>query len=658
MKQFFKYLDGLKKECVMAPLFKMLEAFFDLLVPLVVAAIINHGIAGKSYPAIWKNILLLVALALIGLTCSVTAQYFAANASVRFAARVRQAAFDHVLGLSYSQLDELGTGSLITRLTADINQMQTGVNMTLRLLLRSPFIVFGSMIMAFTINVRCALVFAAAIPVLAVVVYGIMLVSIPLYKKVQSALDAVTVRTRENLTGVRVIRAFGQEREEVKEFDRLNGELTRTNEFVGRIAALMNPLTYALINIATIVLIRIGAVQVNLGTLQQGDVVALYNYMAQVIVELIKLASLIVTINKALACSARVGMVMAMEPEMEDVQTSGSDVADPAAAEKGTPAKGMAGGNDRLRENGLDKAGSIGPGRIRFEQVSFTYRGAGDETLTDISFEAKPGEVIGIIGGTGSGKSTLVQLIPRFYDVTAGRVLVDGVDVRQIPRETLLARVGIVPQKAVLFAGSIRDNLRWGNEQATDAELMAAVEAAQAGEVVAGKEGGLDHILEAGGRNLSGGQRQRLTIARTLVKKPGILILDDSASALDFATDAALRRAIRGMAGTTTTLIVSQRCSSIQSADRILVLQDGQLVGSGRHEQLLESCEEYQEIYYSQYPEKRHSSEGGERPAPQGGVSAVSDHKQEAFGDVPDRAMTNKGNRAMTNKGKGGAAGC
>ncbi len=577
MKRLFPFIRGYEKESILAPLFKMLEAFLDLLVPLVVAKIIDVGIASGDRGYVIRKVLLLLLLAAAGLTASITAQFFAAKASVGFSTALRQACFDHVQSFSDAEMDRFGAGTLITRLTSDINQTQNGVNMGLRLLLRSPFIVFGSMIAAFTIDVKCALVFAVAIPVLSVVVYGLMMISIPLFRKVQNNLDRVTVLTRENLTGVRVIRAFCREEDEIRKFDEQNEILTRMNEFVGRISALLNPVTYVLINLATIVLIRQGALRVNLGVLQQGQVVALYNYMAQMIVELVKLASLIITINKALACANRVADVLDTAPGME------------------------------YPENGL-RGGITGKGAcVRFDHVTFSYEGAASPALTDISFEAKAGQTIGIIGGTGSGKSTLVNLIPRFYDVTEGTVTVDGQDIRGYGKDELIRRIGVVPQKAMLFEGSIRDNLRWGNEAAEDEELWTAVKNAQAEDVVKGKEGQLDFHLEQNGKNLSGGQRQRLTIARALVKRPDILILDDSASALDFATDAALRKALRSPGFRTTTFLVSQRASTIREADQILVLDDGMLSGKGTHETLMKTCPVYQEIYYSQFPEERPS---------------------------------------------------
>ncbi len=578
------YLHDFRKESVLAPLFKMLEALFDLFVPLVVAAIIDKGIAGNNKGYIYQHCGLLILLAAIGLTCSITAQYFAAKASVGFAARLRQALFDHIEKLSFAELDTLGTNTLITRMTSDINQVQNGLNLTLRLLLRSPFIVFGAMIMAFTIDVKCALVFVVAIPLLCVVVFGIMLISIPLFKKVQAGLDRVLGSTRENLTGVRVIRAFNKEQSEIASFDEKNEALTSMQKFVGRFSALMNPVTYIIINLATIALIQQGALQVDMGNLTQGQVVALYNYMAQILVELVKLANLIISITKALACAGRVEKILDVEPGMEYPATADEKASDPNKENSG--------------KEGTDIA-------VAFKDVTFTYAGAGAPSLTDISFQAKRGQTIGVIGGTGSGKSSLVNLIPRFYDPEEGSVEAEGRNVKEYAAGELIAKIGVVPQKAVLFEGTIRDNMKWGNEQATDEEIWQALTVAQAKEVVEGKEGQLDFALEQNGRNLSGGQRQRLTIARALVKKPEILILDDSASALDFATDAALRRAIREMEGETTVFIVSQRTSSIRYADLILVLDDGHLAGSGTHEELLKSCGIYQEIYYSQYPDER-----------------------------------------------------
>ena len=568
MRALAVYLKPYRKESLLAPLFKLLEALFDLLVPLVVARMIDAGDARHTVLLCFAGLL---AMAAVGLGCSVLAQFFAAKASVGFAGSLRQALFDHIQSLSYTELDRLGSDTLITRLSDDVNQVQNGLNLGLRLLLRSPFIVLGAMVMAFTIDFRCALVFAVTIPVLFAVVFGIMLLSIPLFGKAQAGLDRVTAETRENLTGVRVIRAFCREEQSVEEFEESNRALTKLNLFVGRISALMNPLTYVLINLGAVVLIRQAAGQVDLGVFQQGQVVALYNYMLQIIVELIKLASLIITLNKSLACAKRTAAVLAVEPGM----------CYPEAAE----------------------AAPAGANAVEFRDVSFTYQGAGAPSLSGISFAAKPGDTIGVIGGTGSGKSTLVDLIPRFYDATSGSVLLDGQDVRSLPQETLREKVGVVPQRSQLFQGSIRDNLRWGSERATDAQLWQALTLAQAKEVVEGKPGGLDFLLEQNGRNLSGGQRQRLTIARALVKEPEVLILDDSSSALDFATDAALRRAVRGLKSTT--FLVSQRIACVRQADSILVLDNGHLAGWGDHDTLMKTCPVYQEIYWSQFPEER-----------------------------------------------------
>ncbi len=588
------YLKDFKKESVLAPLFKMLEALFDLFVPLVVAAIIDQGIAGNNKGYIFRHCGLLILLAVIGLTCSITAQFFAAKASVGFAARLRQALFDHIEKLSFAELDTLGTNTLITRMTSDINQVQNGLNLALRLLLRSPFIVFGAMIMAFTIDVKCALVFVVAIPLLCIVVFGIMLISIPLFKRVQAGLDRVLGTTRENLTGVRVIRAFNKEESEIASFDEKNEALTSMQKFVGRFSALMNPVTYIIINLATIALIWQGALQVDMGNLTQGQVVALYNYMAQILVELVKLANLIISITKALACAGRVEKILDVEPGMTYPE---------ASADVSEKSKALAQNKEgQEKENGQQAGGDTA---VSFRDVTFTYAGAGAPSLSAISFQAKKGQTIGVIGGTGSGKSSLVNLIPRFYDPEQGVVEVNGKNVKEYAAGELIDQIGVVPQKAVLFEGTIRDNMKWGNEQATDEEIWQALTTAQAKEVVEGKTGQLDFALEQNGRNLSGGQRQRLTIARALVKKPQILILDDSASALDFATDAALRRAIREMEGETTVFIVSQRTSSIRYADLILVLDDGHLAGRGTHEELLADCSIYQEIYYSQYPDER-----------------------------------------------------
>ena len=590
MKKLLVYLKDYKKECVLGPLFKLLEAIFELIVPLVVAAIIDTGVAAGDKSYIMKMCLLLVLLAVIGLVCSITAQYFAAKAAVGCATGLRHALFAHIERLSFQELDTVGTSTLITRMTSDINQVQNGVNLVLRLFLRSPFIVFGAMVMAFTIDVRAALVFVVAIPLLSIVVFGVMLVSIPLYKKVQAALDSVLGITRENLTGSRVIRAFNRQEDERAHFREKNDALTKLQLYVGRISALMNPLTYLLINGAMIVLIWTGAVQADSGVITQGEVVALVNYMSQILVELVKSANLIVNINKAVACGNRIGEVFEVEPSIlsnGDGQTWNRD----AATGKG------AWEND----GGADSGTGAEPPAVEFIHAGLVYAGAGEEALTDIHFTAKRGETIGIIGGTGSGKSSVVNLIPRFYETTDGAVKVNGRDVREYALSDLREKIGVVPQKAVLFQGSIRENLKWGNREATDEELMEALAAAQAKEFVDGKEGRLDYHIEQGGRNLSGGQRQRLTIARALVAKPEILILDDSASALDFATDARLRAAIAKMSGQMTVFIVSQRAASIQEADRILVLDDGAVVGIGTHETLLEKCRVYQEIYESQF---------------------------------------------------------
>ena len=579
MKKLASYLKRYTKESILAPLFKLLEVVFDLMVPLVVARMINIGVAGNDRGYMVRCFLLLILMALLGLAASITAQFFAAKASTGFAADLRQAVFDHIQGFSFTELDTLGADTMITRLTDDINQVQTGVNMGLRLLLRSPFVVFGAMIMAFTIDVSCAWVFAVVIPVLFVAVFAIMLSSIPLYRKAQSALDRVTCLTRENLTGVRVIRAFCREDHSVREFDESSQALTKLNEFVGKISALLNPLTYVLINLAAVVLIDRAALRVNIGSIAQGDVVALNNYMLQITVELIKLASLIITLTKSMACAGRVAGVLEQPTSMT------------------YPEK-----DAQPRENG-DEA-------VRFDRVSFTYRNAGAPSLTDISFCAKKGQTVGIIGGTGSGKSTLISLIPRFYDAASGTVCLDGCNVKEYTQQALCRKVAVVQQRSVLFQGSIRDNLRWGNENASDEELWQALEVAQAREIVEGKEGQLDFRLEQGGRNLSGGQKQRLSIARALVKKPEILILDDSSSALDFATDAALRSAIHGLGGGVTTFLVSQRIACIRQADQILVLDNGSLAGIGTHEELLERCGLYQEIFDSQFPGEREKKEG------------------------------------------------
>ena len=572
MRTLAKYLRDYKKESILAPFFKFLEVVFDLLVPVVIAQIIDVGIANNDHGYIVQKFFILILMAAAGLIVSITAQFFAAKASVGFATEVRQAVYNHIQKLSYTELDTLGTDTLITRLTDDVNQVQNGVNMGLRLLLRSPFIVLGSMVMAFTINVRCALIFVVAIPVLFLVVFVIMFLSIPLFKKVQGRLDSVTRLTRENLTGVRVIRAFCREADAVAEFDESNLALTRLNEFVGKISALLNPATYVLINIATVILIRTAGVQVNLGNMQQGEVVALYNYMAQMIVELIKLASLIITLNKSAACAGRVSNILQVSSSMS--------------------------------YRNSDPVSVSGDCAVEFRNVSFTYAGASAESISDLSFTVKKGQTVGIIGGTGSGKSTLVNLISRFYDASEGTVLLDGQNIKDYSQQSLRDKIGVVPQRAVLFRGSIRANMKWGREDATDSEIWDALTTAQAKEIVEAKDGQLDFQLEQNGKNLSGGQRQRLTIARAVVKDPEILILDDSASALDFATDAALRKSLHQLKDVTTFLI-SQRTASIRQADLILVLNDGQLAGKGTHDQLMQSCDIYREIYFSQFPEER-----------------------------------------------------
>lgn len=577
MKTLLKYMKGYGRESFCAPLFKMLEASFELLVPIVMARIIDIGIQQKDTRYIVRMCLVMALLGLIGLVCSITAQYFSAKAAVGFASRLRSALFSHIQSLSFSELDEIGTSTLITRMTSDINQVQSGVNLFLRLFLRSPFIVAGAMVMAFTIDVRAAFVFVVVIPVLCVIVFGIMLASIPLYRKVQNCLDRVVGITRENLQGVRVIRAFGREAQEMETFEAENAALVKIQLFSGRISALMNPLTYVVINGGLLVLLYIGGVQVNRGILLQGSVVALVNYMSQILVELVKLANLIITVTKAIACGNRIAAVMETHSGMTDKETE--QTAEPS-----------------------DKVPAVS-----FDRVQFRYRGAGADALSDISFSVQRGETIGIIGGTGSGKSSLVSLIPRFYDVREGSVRVNGIDVRDYRLEELRSKIGIVLQKAVLFQGTIRENLQWGNEEATDEDMIRALRAAQAEEVVFGAKIGLDTYVEQEGRNFSGGQRQRLTIARALVRQPEILILDDSSSALDLATDAKLRRAIARLTEDMTVFIVSQRTSAIQNADRILVLEDGEMVGIGTHEELLAQCSVYQETYYSQYPKEEQS---------------------------------------------------
>lgn len=567
MRKLTAYLRGFGRECVLGPLFKLLEASFELMVPLVMAAVIDTGIGHQDRDYIIRMCALLVGLGVVGLACSLTAQYFAAKASVGFAARLRAALFEHIQSLSFSDMDVQGPSTLITRMTSDINQVQNGMNLTLRLLLRSPFVVLGAMAMAFTIDWKAALIFAVVIPLLSVVVFGVMLWTMPRYKRVQAGLDRVLEATRENLTGARVVRAFGREESETEDFRRENNALTRLQVFVGRVSALMNPMTYILINLGTMVLIWVGAIRVDTAVITQGAVVALLNYMSQILVELVKLANLIINISKALACANRVSGVLDIEP-------------------------GLTAPSDGKRAQGAG---------VSFRQVELTYNGAGGPALSGVTFTAEAGSTIGVIGGTGSGKSSLVNLIPRFYDVTGGSVAVGGLDVREWDLEALRARVGIVPQKAVLFTGTIRDNLLWGNENASDAELWEALETAQARDFVEKKPKSLDEPVEQGGRNFSGGQRQRLTIARALVRRPDILILDDSASALDFATDLKLRQAISRLDNSPTVFIVSQRASSIQHADMIVVLDNGQAVGVGTHQELLESCEVYREIYESQF---------------------------------------------------------
>lgn len=570
LKKIAKYLRGYEKQCVLGPLFKLLEATFELFIPLVVASIVDTGIGNGDKGYIFKMCLVMVALGIIGLVVAVLAQYFSAVVAVGFSTRLRHALLEHILSLSYSQTDKLGTSTMITRMTSDINQVQNGVNLTLRLLLRSPFVVFGAMFMAFTIDFQAALVFAGVVPVLCLIVFGIMLITMPMYKRVQGALDGVTSATRQNLTGTRVLRAFCKEEAEVEGFEQRTQELTHHQLVAGRVSGLMNPVTYVVINLAVVILVQVGAIKVESGILTQGLVIALYNYMSQILVELIKMANLIITLAKAVACGNRLASVLELEPG---------------------------------QENGTQKAENL-RGSVEFRDVTARYAGAAQPSLERVSFRVEAGQTVGIIGGTGSGKTTLVNLIPRLYDAVEGSVLLDGRDVREYDTVSLRQKIGIVPQKAILFKGSIRQNLCWGKENATDAQLWEALETAQAKDVVVDKEGALDAPVEQGGVNFSGGQRQRLTIARALVRKPSILILDDSASALDYATDANLRMAIRNMEDRPTTFIVSQRAASVRYADEILVLDDGVLVGKGTHETLLESCPVYQEIYYSQFPKE------------------------------------------------------
>lgn len=581
MKTLLAYLKGYKKESILAPLFKMLEASFELFVPLVMAAIIDVGIANKDKPYIVKMCFVLIALGIIGLVCSITAQYFAAKAATGVGTGIRHGLFEHIQKFTFTEMDQLGTSTLITRMTSDINQIQSGVNLVLRLFLRSPFIVFGAMIMAFTVDVKAALVFVVTIPLLSLIVFGIMLVTMPMYKKVQADLDQVLLATRENLTGARVIRAFNKEEDETKRFENANQILTDAQKYVGRISGMMNPLTYIIVNGAIIALIYVGAVRVDVGDLTQGQVVALINYMSQILVELVKLANLIISVTKAAACLNRVESVLAVKPDMNE---------------------GEVRWESNSSEEGLELKNKVPV--VEFSHVSLTYKGTSDTSLSDINFCAEKGQTIGIIGGTGSGKSSLVNLIPRFYDATEGTVKINGRDIKEYQTENLREHIGVVLQKAVLFKGSIADNLRWGKEDATEQEMYDALDISQAREFVDTKQGGLEFQIEQGGRNLSGGQKQRMTIARALVRKPEILILDDSASALDFATDAALRKSIKEMKNQPTVFIVSQRAASIQYADQIIVLDDGAMAGIGTHEELLKDCPIYQEIYYSQFPKE------------------------------------------------------
>lgn len=581
MSKLLKYMTEYKKECILGPFFKLLEACFDLVVPLVMAWMIDRGISGQDVSLIWKAGGVLLLLAAIGLTCSITAQYYAARASVGFATKLRRAVFAHIEEMSFTELDEIGTSTMITRMTSDINQVQSGVNMALRLFLRSPFIVLGAAVMSFAIDTRAAFVFVVAIPLLALVVFGIMLWTMPMYRKVQEHLDKLLGLTRQNLSGVRVIRAFNKEQAQREAYATENDALTRMQLFVGRISGLMNPVTYIMINVALVVLIWVGAVRIQIGSMSQGQIVALINYMSQILVELVKLANTIILTTKCVACGNRVQTLLETE----------SSIPNPIFQEE----------KQRQSSEGTGREENTRPASVEFDNVSLTYQGAGEASVEEISFLVQPGQTVGIIGGTGSGKSSLVHLIPRFYDVTEGAVRIDGQDVRQMELGHLRQRIGIVMQKAVLFHGTIRENLQWGKSDATEGELWQALKLAQAEEFVSQKEKGLDYEVEQGGKNLSGGQRQRLTIARALVRKPSILILDDSSSALDLATDAKLRQALEKLRSTSTIFIVSQRTSSIQHADQILVLDDGELVGIGTHEELLQECEVYQEIYDSQF---------------------------------------------------------
>lgn len=618
MKELLKYIKDYKKECVLGPLFKLLEACFDLTVPIVMAKIIDEGIAKSDSHFILVYGGVLILLAAVGLLSSITAQYFAAKAAVGFATNLRHGLFKHIESLSFTEMDTVGISTLITRMTSDINQMQSGVNMALRLFLRSPFIVFGAAVMAFTVDVKAAIVFAVVIPILAVVVLGIMAVSMPLYRKVQAGLDGILGRTRQNLTGVRVIRAFDKEEAEKEDFKNENQILTNLQLLVGKISALTNPVTYIFLNVALVVLLYVGAIRVDGGLLTQGKVIALVNYMSQILVELIKLANTIVLSTKAVACGKRIQTVFEMKPSITDDFVSEDEenisLKDTDSAKSGELKSDtnndmkntIALGKD-LSNNSADK--NAKGAEVVFENVDLTYKGAGDKSLENISFTANAGSTIGIIGGTGSGKSSLVNLIPRFYDATAGKVLIDGKNVKDYKVSEVRSIVGIVMQKAVLFKGSIRENMKWGNDKATDDEINFALENAQAAEIVAGKEGGLDYMIEQSGRNLSGGQKQRFTIARALVRRPKVLILDDSVSALDFATDAKLRKSLKQLGYEPTTFIVSQRTSSIKHADMILVLDDGKVVGKGTHDELLENCEVYHEIYMSQFKDKKADEE-------------------------------------------------
>ncbi len=578
MKSLLKYLKDYKKESILAPLFKMLEASFELFIPLVVASIIDAGIENQDKNHILSMGLVMILLGIIGLVCAITAQFFAAKAATGFARKLRFAMFSHIQKLSYSKLDRVGTSTLITRMTSDVNQVQSGVNMFLRLFLRSPFIVIGAMVMAFYVDSKAAVVFAVAIPILSVVVFGIVFANIPLYKKVQSGLDKVTLVTRENLNGIRVIRAFNQEDEQIEDFDEKNKALTGIQLFAGKISALLNPVTYVIINMALIVLLQQGAIRVDSGAISQGDVVALVNYMSQILVELVKLANLIVTLTKAMACASRIEAVMEVPEGMEGVSA-----------------------NEDMTEDVAEQQKKEDDTCVMFNHVSFTYEGGGAEVLTNMDFSVRKGETVGIIGGTGSGKSSLVQLIPRFYDATVGSVSVNGKNVKDYEIGELRKKIGVVPQKAALFKGTIRENILFGAPEADEDAILEAITVAQAKEFIEKKDGGLDAQVGQGGRNLSGGQRQRLTIARALVRRPEILILDDSCSALDYATDAALRAGIKGLSYNPTVFIVSQRTASIQYADKIVVLDDGDIVGIGTHEELLTNCEVYREIYDSQY---------------------------------------------------------